>query len=222
MSASVAPSYAYVPSLDELLTEAWERCGKSPTILNGDVVRSARRSLQLMMIDWSNRGANLWQIEQRALTLAAGQPSVTLTPELVDVLQATVSVSGNDLVVTPISRDEYVSIPNKSLASRPTQYWVERVVPAPVVWLFPTPDQAYQLTAWCLRQPQDVLAFSAGADAPLLYAEAVTAGLAARLSLKFAPERYQQLSGEAATAYRNATGEDRERVPLRVTPRLSR
>ena len=215
-------TYAYVPSLDDLLTDAWERCGKSPTVLNGDVVRSARRSLQLMMIDWTNRGANLWQIEPRVLTLATGQASIALTPELVDVMQATVSVGGNDLVITPISRDEYVSIPNKSLTSRPTQYWVQRVLPAPIMWLYPTPDQPYQLTAQCLRQPQDVMTFSAGADAPLLFAEAVTAGLAARLSMKFAMDRYQLLSGEAAIAYRNATGEDRERVPLRVTPRVSR
>ena len=218
----MSASYAYVPSLDELLTDAWERCGKSPTVLNGDVVRSARRSLQLMMIDWTNRGANLWQIEQRVLNLSAGQVSIALTPELVDVMQATLSVSGNDLVVTPISRDEYVSIPNKSLTSRPTQYWVQRVLPAPIMWLYPMPDQPYQLTVQCLRQPQDVMTFSAGADAPLLFAEAVTAGLAARLSMKFAMDRYQLLSGEAAIAYRNATGEDRERVPLRVTPRVSR
>ena len=215
-------AYAYVPALDELLTDAWERCGLAPAVMNGDVVRSARRSLQLMLIDWTNEGRNLWQIEPVPLQLVAGQPSITLTPELVDVLQATVSAGGSDLVVTPIGRDDYVAIPNKAIAGRPTQYWVQRGVPNAQVFLYPTPDQAYPFTAWCLRQPQDVVSFAAGADVPLLFAEAVTAGLAARLAVKFAPARFQMLDAQATTSLRRASGEDRERVPLRLLPRLSR
>ncbi len=217
-------SYGFVPALDELLTEAWERCGKSSSVLNGEVVRSARRSLQLMLVDWTTRGANLWQIEALPVQLVAGTAAYTLPPETIDVLQATVAVlqgsMSQDLVLTAISRDEYVAMPNKTLAGRPTQYWVQRVLPAPVLVLFPTPDQPYVLTAQRLRQPQDVLGFGGTADVPLIWSEALTAGWAARLAMKFAPERAAMLDAEAREKFVSARGEDRERVPYRVTPRL--
>ena len=214
-------NYAFVPAFDELLTEAVERCGLSPTILNGDMVRSARRSLQLMFFDWTNRGAHLWQVEPVPLTTTPGQATVALTAEIVDVLQATVSIGGRDLEMTAIGRDEYMSIPVKTISTRPTQYWVQRVLPAPVIWLYPTPDQAYTISASCLRQPQDVLSFAAAPNAPVLWSEAITAGLAYRFAVKFAPERMQVLKLDAADAYAQATGENRERVPLRVVPRVS-
>ena len=215
-------SYSFVPAFDDLLTEAWERCGLSPSIMNGDTLRSARRSFQLMFIDWTNRGANLWQIPQVTVATTPGQPTIALTPEIVDVLQATVSVNGQDLTMTPLGRDEYMSIPVKTTTTRPTQYWVARVLPAPLVYLYPTPDQAYTITASCLRQPQDVLSLSSGPDAPVLWAEAITAGLAARLAVKFAPERLQLLKADAGDAYRMAAGENRERAPLRIAPRMRR
>ena len=221
--ASDAPgSYSFVPSFDDLLTEAWERCGLSPSIINGDTLRSARRSYQLMFIDWTNRGLNLWQIPQIVVTTTPGQATVALTPEIVDVLQATVSVNGQDLTMTPIGRDDYMSIPNKATSTRPTQFWVARVLPAPVLYLYPTPDQAYSITASALRQPQDVASMTAAPDAPVLWAEAITSGLAARLALKFAMDRLQVLGMLADEAYKRANGENRERPPLRIAPRMSR
>lgn len=213
-------TYGYAAPVDEILIEAWERCGKAPSSLNGDVARSARRSLQLMLLDWGNRGLELWRVQRRSLIATAGSATVPLTAECVDALEASAVAAGAELGMTAISRDEYFAIPVKGTPGRPTQYWVERVLPAPVLHLYPTPDQAYPLAVSVIVQPQDVVGLTGTLDLPILYAEAATAGLAARLAVKFAPERAGLLGPDAEAAFARASMENRERVPLRLAPTL--
>lgn len=217
-------TYTYQPVIDELITESWERLGKSPSVLTGDVARSVRRSLQLMLIDWHNRGLNLWQVAPITVTLAAGAATLALDPSTVDVLDAYVSIftgaTATDYTMAHLSRDEYAAIPSKMTPSRPTQFWVERILPAPVLHFYPVPDQSYSLTYYRIRQPQDVSSLLQTPDAPVLWAEAIAAGLAARLALKFAPDRVELLDPKASEAFANAAGEDRERVPLTITPEM--
>ena len=136
-------TYAFNPSADDLLVEAWERCGKTGQVLTGEVARSARRSLQMMLVDWQNRGLNLWQVEPVAFTLEAGQEYITTTAATSDLLEVTFRVGVSDLLLAPISRDEWVATPNRTQRSRPTAYWVERVNPLPVLHFYPLPDQDY-------------------------------------------------------------------------------
>lgn len=204
---------------DDLLTEAWERCGFTGQVLNGETARSARRSLELMLLDWANRGLNLWQVQDTAFTLV---PNVTdeivLPAGIAAVLEVTVQVGTSDLLLTPISRDEWVATPNRQLRTRPTAYWLERVNPSPILHVYPLPSATISGTYWAVRLPERVGGLSNTIDAPVLWQEALASGLAARLALKFAPQRLAMLKGEAAEAFAAAAGENRERVPLTIKP----
>lgn len=205
-------------SMDDLLTEAWERCGKSPSVLNASAGASALRSVQLALLDWSNRGLNLWQVDRQTVMVPAGTASFTTAVGTTDILEMTVSVNSRDLVMAPIGRYDYVAQANKDYRARPTQYWVDRTNPLPVVTLYPVPDQDYTLTYYRVRLPQDMSSLVQTADAPVLWMEALSAELAARLAEKYAPEREDALRAKADRAFANAATENRERVPLVITP----
>ena len=221
MSQTTSGTYTFLPLADELLTDAWERCGKSPNVLTADVARSARRSLQLMLIHWTNKRVPLWQIEQVTTTLATAQQNFTFSAEIADVLDAYVTLStGNDRYLGRVSRSDYLAYANKTTSGPPSQIWVQRVLPAAIATFYPVPDQSYTFTAWCLRQPQDVSVLYQSPEAPVLWAEALASELARRLAVKFAPERVPLLAGDAAEAFAAASTENRERVPLTILPDL--
>lgn len=215
-------TYTFNPSADDLLIEAWERCGKTGQVLTGEVGRSARRSLQMMLVDWQNRGLNLWQVEPVAFTIQAGQEYITTEAATSDVLEVTLRLGVSDILLAPISRDEWVATPNRTQRARSTAYWVERVNPVPVLHFYPLPDQDYAGTYWRVRLPQDVGALGNTLDAPVLWAEALAAGLAAKLAVKFAPDRLASLATLAAEAYSSAARENRERVPMTIRPMMRR
>jgi hypothetical protein len=218
--ASTSGTYAWSLIGDELLTEVWERLGKNPSTLNADVVRSMMRSVPLMLIDWTNRGLNLWQVDQQATTLAAGTNTVTAAPATTDILEAWVTGSdGVNRMMAAISRDEYTALPLPNTQSTtPTQYWVERVNPNPIIHVYPVPSASITLTYSRVRLPQDFTSLGQNADAPNLWAEAIVAGLAAKMALKFAADRFPTLKGLAEEAYSAAAIENRERVPLTILP----
>lgn len=211
-------TYAFDPTADDLVVEAWERCGKTGQVLSGEVARSARRSLQLMLVDWQNVGLNLWQVDRQTFSLTAGQETVVCATGTSDVLEVVVVVGGTDLLLAPMSRDEWVASGPGSRRARPSSYWSERINPVPVLHFYPLPDGAYTGSYWRVRLPQDVGALGNTLDAPVLWADALAAGLAARLSVKFAPDRSPLLKAEAAESFARAAGENRERVPLTIRP----
>lgn len=211
-------TWAFDPTADDLVLEAWERCGKSGQVLTGEVARSARRSLQLMLLHWQNRGLNLWQVEEVAFTLSAGQETLTTVAATAAVLEVTIRQADSDLLLAPISRDEWVATPNHTLRARPTSYWVQRVNPLPILHFYPLPPTALAGKYNRIRLPQDVGGLGNTLDAPILWAEALSAGLAARLAEKYAPERELRLSMKAEEAFDAAAAENRERVPLTVKP----
>jgi hypothetical protein len=107
---------------------------------------SARRSMQLTFVDWSNRPVNLWEVAQTITALTQGQASLNLnTYDLFVTEAATRTTNGgvnNDLIISPISRSEYLALPNKAQqGGRPTQYYLQRTI-TPVLYLWPTPQDA--------------------------------------------------------------------------------
>lgn len=211
-------TYAFDPTADDLLVEAWERCGLAGQVLNGDVARSARRSLQLMLVHWQNQGLNLWQVEPVAFSLVAAQGTLATAAATSSVLEVTIRSGTSDILLAPISRDQWVATPNRQQRARPTAYWVERVNPVPRLNFYPLPDIPVVGTYWRVRLPQDVGGLGNSVDAPILWSEALASGLAARLAVKFAPDRAALLAGEASAAFGAAAGENRERVPLTIVP----
>lgn len=209
-------TYAFAPQTDDLLLEAWERLGKSPAALTGDVARAARRSLQYLTIDWTNRGVNLWQVDQQSFSTVIGTNAYTLAAATVEPLDVTVTVSGVERTMAAIGRDDWAAIPVKTTQTIPTQYWTERVTGTPIMHIYPAPDAVYTIQYYRLREPQDIGALANTPDAPMLWTDALASGLAARLAVKYAPDRVAGLKAEAMESYANANGDNRNRVPLRI------
>lgn len=191
--------------------------------LSGNHIESAIRSLSYLSQDFANKGVNLWKVVLTAYPLVANQSTITLPAETVDLLQVyTRTTSGgvnNDIILTPISRAEYAALPNKAQTStRPTQYYFERTL-TPVVYLWQLPqDATVTLYIYSMLTQMDPGALTNTFDAPQRWADAIAAGLAAKLAVKFTPERLDTLQMLADKAFMAATIEDTEDVPMRVTP----
>lgn len=119
-------------------------------------------------------------------------------------------------LMTRISRAEYAAIPNKTQVATPSQFLVNRLINPPLV-IYPTPDTTYTNFVYNYeRQIEDVNLLTDNIPVPQRFFDAAAAGLASRLALKFAPEKFQLLKNEAEEAYALAGKEDVERVPLRL------
>lgn len=211
----------------DVLTEAFERIGRNPATITANDLDSARRSLNFMFSEWANNGPNLWAVELVTLPLVVGQQSYTLDASTIYITNAaTRQVSGGvnqDLAINAISRAEYLALPNKAQAGdRPTQYYLERTNP-PTLKVWPVPRASgTTLLYYRMRTQQDAGAYTNSLDGPGRLLEAIAAGLAAKLAVKFAPDRVQMLQQMAVDAYRAAIIEDRERVPVRFRPMIGR
>ena len=206
----------------DIITEAYERVGRNPATLSSNDIDSARRSINYMFSDWANNGPNLWAVDLQSITLTPGTLYYDLEPRTVSILQVyTRTMSGaqaTDLMMSPISRAEYDAIPNKAqLGQRPFQYYFQRTItPRLYIWQAPQ-DVGVTLFYHRMKIQEDAGAFTDSMDAPNRWMEAIAAGLAAKLSVKFAPDRLEFLQGLADGAYTRAAAEDREKVPLRIT-----
>lgn len=123
----------------EIIEEAYERCGLE--MRTGYDARTARRSMNIMLAEWANRGVNLWTVRQQTTTLTAGTATLTLTADVVSVLEAVIRRDNTDFDLQLISRGEYLSIPNKTTTGRPSQFYYSRLK-VPEINLWPTPDSS--------------------------------------------------------------------------------
>jgi len=206
----------------DIITEAYERVGRNPASLASNDIDSARRSINYMFSDWANNGPNLWAVDLQSIALTTNTLYYDLQPRTVSILQVyTRTTSGGintDLMMSPISRAEYDALPNKAQAGdRPFQYYFERTItPRLYIWQVP---QAAGVTLFYHRMKiqEDAGNFTNSMDAPNRWMEAIASGLAAKLAVKFAPDRLTFLQGLADSSYDRAAAEDREKVPLRIT-----
>ena len=115
----------------ELAEEAWERAGRE--MRSGYDLRTARRSLNLMTIEWANRGINMWTIETGTINLVQGLATYALPTDTIDLLDHVIRTQANnastqaDLSITRISVSTYATIPNKLVQGRPIQVWIQRL-----------------------------------------------------------------------------------------------
>lgn len=211
----------------EIAEEAWENAGKE--MRSGYDLRTARRSMNLMTIDWQNRGINMWTIDEGSITLVAGTATYLLPSDTIDLLDHVIRTNdGNtstqaDITISRISVSTYSSIPNKLQTGRPIQLWVQRLRDAPQVTVWPVPDTTttYVLRYWRLRRIQDAGNGADTADVQFRFLPALTAGLAYYLALKTPElmERVPMLKQAYDDAFALAAGEDREKAPDRFVPR---
>lgn len=223
MTTSGTYSFGTATEAQDLIIEAYERIGREMGTLAENDLDSARRSMQLMFAEWANMGPNLWEVELVALPLQTGVASYELDARTIYITNAatrtTSGTTNTDLIIYGISRAEYLAQPNKAQsATRPTQFYLQRTSP-PVLFIWPVPDSDdVTLLYYRMTMQQDVGKYTNTVDAPQRWVEAICAGLAARLAVKFARDRAAELQAAADRAYATAAREDRERVPVRIAP----
>mgnify|MGYP003150859581 FL=1 len=211
-------------SIADAIEEAFELAGIE--LRTGYDAETARRSLNIMFADWSNRGVNLWTIEQVVTNLTAGTSSYTFNSFDIDILSAVIrkTDSGNDtdLQIERIGRSEYLNIPDKDAKGRPTQYFVDRQI-SPVVKLWPTPDTAstYKLISYNVQRIDDVSTSAEDPEIPSRFMPCLTSGLAYYIAMKKNPERVGLLKQQYEQDFKLAADEDSPRVSLRLTPARS-
>jgi len=209
---------------DDLIEEAYERCGLESR--TGYDLRTARRSLNLMFLEWANRGLNLWTIEQRSLSLVAGTAQYNLPSDTVNILSAVIRTGSGatqqDITLDRISQNEYLHVPDKLSTSRPAQYYVQRTA-TPVLFIYPAPDasQAYTFQYYTVRRIEDVGGFTNTSDVVFRFLPALVAGLAYHLALKKAPDRVVILKQLYEEEFLRAAMEDRDTASVYLTPEIS-
>ena len=114
--------------LNELVEEAFERAGAE--LRTGYELRTARRSLNLLTIEWANRGINLWTVEQGQIPMVQGQITYPLPIDTIDlmdmVIRTQTGINQSDININRISSSTYATIPNKNAQGRPIQVWINR------------------------------------------------------------------------------------------------
>jgi len=135
---------AFNMDFTEIAEEAFERAGRE--MRSGYDLRTARRSMNLLTIEWQNRGINMWTIDSGTINLVQGQTQYPLPADTIDLLEQQLRTnSGNvatqsDLTLSRISVSTYASIPNKLTQGRPIQVWIERLRDNPTINVWPVPD----------------------------------------------------------------------------------
>jgi len=232
--ASTSGTTSFNLNLNDIAEEAFERCGAE--LRTGYDLRTARRSLNLLTIEWANRGINMWTIDEGTIPLIEGQAQYGMPTDTIDILDHVVRTQTGqgqtDINISRISVDTYATIPNKNAQGRPIQLWFQRLsgqdtggntIQYPTINVWPVPDQNnyYTLVVWRLRRIQDAGDGTNVQDIPFRFLPCLVAGLAYYLSLKIpgGTERTMMLKQMYDEAWQQASDEDREKAPLRIAPR---
>ena len=211
--------------IDEVIQEATEMIGGEQTL--GHEPKSARRSINLMLNDWQNRGVLLWSTFTTAVTVATSTTTYALDSSVNDALFVTYKETSSavETKLERISFEEYHVIPNKDQKGRPTQYAVKKDINNPTIHLYPIPDRSTGvLGVEAIRQVQDAnKSFNQNADSPVRFLPCLTAGLAYYMGLKrpnIPGERLALLKQNYEELLMRAMEDNKDRASLMIKPRL--
>ena len=204
--------------VNEYVEEAFERCGM--VARTGYDLRTARRSLNLMLADWANRGINRWTITQTTQALTTGVGTYTLTATTIDILSAVVRSNGTDYSLERLTRDDYINIPSKTQQSRVSQFYLDRQI-TPVLKLWPVPDNSSDVVIFDqMVRMDDADAQTNTLEVPFRFYPALAAGLAYYIAIKRAPDRIEILKALYEEELDRAMSEDRDRASFTIVPSL--
>lgn len=214
------------PDFVEIAEEAFERAGLE--MRTGYDLATARRSLNILSAEWSNRGLNMWTMEQGTQVLTANDASYDLPADTIDLIEHSIRVNAGssatqaDYPLSRISVSDYSAIPTKLDTGLPLQILITRTAtPSITLWPIPDASQTYTLVYWRLRRIQDVgNPASNTIDIPSRFIPALIAGLAFHVAMK-KPDAIMRVP--ALQAYYEqqlalAMDEDREKASARFTP----
>ena len=184
-------TYAFNLDLSDILEEAYERAGLE--LRSGYDYRTARRSLDLMFLEWQNKGLNLWTVQEGSQTLTAGTGRYALAGDQLDVIEASLRTDDgdadkqSDLTMSRISISQYSHLTNKLTQGRPIQYWIEKDPDAIALNVWPVPDdaQTYKVNYYYIQRVEDTGSpASNNVDIPARFLPCMAAGLAYYISVK--------------------------------------
>ena len=229
-------------SIDEIITESYERIGVQD--LNGFRIKSARRSLNIMLQEWGNRGLHYWEIDETNIDLIENQEkyvffrastdgtSATTTPTngvygMDDVLEATyrsnrTQSTQQDTAMTKIDRSSYSALANKLQAGQPTQYYVQRLIDRVNIFVYPVPDStaaSKDMHLYYVKRIQDAGDYTNATDVPYRFVPCMVSGLAYYLSQKEKPEAVPQMKMIYEDELNRALIEDGSSTSTHITPK---
>ena len=221
-------------SIADIVEEAFERIGIQG--VSGYQLKTARRSLNIMFQEWSNRGLHYWEIANNSITLvnnqavytmfrstSDGTSSATAVYGVDDILEASYRNSSNiDTPLTKINRSTYQALSNKTSNGQPTQYFVQRFIDKVTVTLYLTPGTSEAgdfFNYYYVKRIQDAGSYSNDADVPYRFVPCMVAGLAYYLAVKFSPERIEPLKMLYEDELQRALAEDGSSSSSFITPK---
>ena len=225
------------PQMDDVIEEAFERTGVRGT-RTGYQLRSARRSLNIMFQEWGNRGVHLWKVKLAKIPLIQGQAeysyasdSANFPDDISSVLEAyyrnnSDTSNPQDIALTQISRSQYSQTPNKLTQGTPSQYYVARRL-NPSIFLYATPSSSvsstttpssFQFCFYYLSKIQDVGAYNNTSDVVNRFYPCMMSGLAYYLSLKYSPDRSQELERRYESELLRALDADNQGTSSFISP----
>ena len=210
----------FEPNVAEFIEEAFERCGLE--LRTGYDLKTAQRSINLMLAEWANRGLNQWTISDATQTVTEGTREYTLNSNVIDildvVLRRTEGGTTTDTQMSRVSRSEYINIPTKSTKARPTQFFVDKQN-TPVLKVWPAPENSTDILVFNKMVRMDDADKGINTmDLPFRFYPCFVAGLAYYLSMKKNPQLTEQLKLIYEEEFRRAADEDEDRASFRITP----
>ena len=213
----------FEPNVAEFIEEAYERCGLE--LRTGYDLKSARRSINLMLAEWANRGLNQWTISEATQTVTEGTREYTLDSSVIDildvVLRRTEGSTTTDTQMSRVSRSEYINIPTKGTKARPNQYFLDKQN-TPVLKIWPAPENSTDILVFNkMVRMDDADKATNTMDLPFRFYPCFVAGLAYYLSMKRNPQLTEQLKIIYEEEFRRAADEDEDRASFRINPSQS-
>jgi hypothetical protein len=226
---STSGTYQFNPSNWNVVLGAYGRLQIRPAAIVQSHMLDAQRELNLLFVEWSNKQVNLWKVDLQTINLLPGMATYSVDPSTVMILDAYITIPGVsslgpiDRYITPFSRTEYATIAAKQTPGPPTVYWFDRLM-NPTVTLWPVPDNTQsgnQLNFFrCLRSQDANLANPETPDAQYRWLDAMTAGLAMRLSWYYKPEMTAIRQADYKDAWYVAAKQDTENVRMTIAPAI--
>ena len=224
---STSGTATFTMDFTEIAEEAFERAGKE--LHSGYDLKTARRSMNLLTIEWAYRGFNMWTIDPGSIDLIKGTATYDLPAATIDLIDQVIRTNAgsatlqSDLNLSRISVSTYSSVPNKLTQGRPIQVWVDRLRDNPTVTVWPVPDQSstYVLRYWRLRRIEDAGSGVQTPDMNFRFFPALVSGLAYYIATKI-PDlmpRVEMLKAQYEEQYALAAAEDREKASINLVPR---
>jgi hypothetical protein len=228
-------------SIDEIVEEAFERIGIQQ--VSGYQLKTSRRSLNIMLQEWGNRGIHYWEIDELDLDLIQGQAeykffrsaadgtSAVSNPNgiygMSDVLEAQLrsnrtQTDQSDSPMTKVDRSTYAAFSNKLSEGTPNQYWVQRFIDHVSINIYPTPDSSSaskDMHFYYIKRIQDIGAYTNATDLPFRFVPCMVSGLSYYLSMKYAPQLTQNLKLLYEDEFQRALQEDGSASSTFITPK---